>query len=275
MKYSISNIAWATHEKEDVYALLNKYEFSGLEIAPSLFLDGNSDPYNNVSIDERQKSKLLLDSFNLELVSMQSILFGSSGLFLFNDQNSRELLLNYCKKAVDFASSLNIGNIVFGSPKNRIIPENMDSNDAQSIAINFFSNLASYADDKNTIIAMEANASAYGGNFVTQTKDALTLIKQVNSQSFKLTLDMGTMSLENEGLDVIEEAMPYVNHIHICEGFLSPIYEGNDNIHRQRAKIIKSLKYNKYLSIEMKSISTENNLEHIEKALQFVNYNYR
>ena len=39
MKLAISNIAWETGEDEQVYALMRKYGYSGLEIAPTRFFE--------------------------------------------------------------------------------------------------------------------------------------------------------------------------------------------------------------------------------------------
>ena len=274
LKYAISNIAFSPAQKEEIYKLILNHGFSGLEIAPSLFLDGAKLPYE-VEIEELAKQKKLANDAGLELVSMQSLLFGVQNLFLFESEKSRKDLLNYCKKAIDFAATLQIPNLVFGSPNNRIIPDSLSEKEANKIAVAFFKELGEYAYSKKTILAMEANSSKYGGNFITKTSQAISLIKEVNSPGFKLNLDMGTMSLENEENDIIcEEIIPLINHIHICEGFLKPIYEGNHVIHKQRAKIIKNSSYDKYLSIEMKSADASDNVEHVKRALEFVEVNY-
>ncbi len=274
MKFALSNIAFKPDEKETIYALMKTYGFTGLEIAPSLFLDGSKKPYD----EEKKilnKAEKQAHKYNLNLISMQALLFGSSELFLFKNEETRKNLMYYCKKAVDFAKLLKIPNLVFGSPKNRTIPNDMSKKNAIHIAIHFFKELGDYAANHNTCIAMEANASAYSGNFITQTLQAVDLIEKVQSRGFKLNLDMGTMSLENESNHIIPDIMPYINHIHISAKFLDPIYEDIAEIHQERAELIKSNHYNKYISIEMKALNQKNNTAHIEKALMFVNKNYR
>lgn len=272
MKYAISNIAWKPHENNSIYALMKEYGVYGLEIAPSIFLQGSKKPYEE--IETAKKANKAFKDTGLELVSMQSLLFGATGLSLFDDDASREALFLYCKKAINFASALSIPNLVFGSPKNRIIPSHMDNGSAEQISTNFFQALGEYAYSKNTCIAIEANAKAYGTNFLTTTLEAIDLIKKVDSKGVKLNIDMGTMSLEKEEVDLLNRAIPYANHIHISEGFLAPIYSGNYIIHKERAKYIKDISYNKFLSIEMKSISEHDNQEHVKRALEFLNLVY-
>jgi sugar phosphate isomerase/epimerase len=274
MKYAISNIAWKPHERLAIYALLKSYEFSGLEIAPSLFLGGSKTPYEEnemVLIMARDEAK----ANDLELVSMQALLFGAAGLSLFNDENSRQALTDYCKKAIKFASKLNIPNLVFGSPKNRIVPDHMDDETAQNIAISFFRELGEFACRHNTCIAMEANAAEYGGNFITKTQQAVDLVKAVDSTGFLLNLDIGTMCLEKEEPEIIYDILPLINHIHISEAFLSAVYKGEPAVHKNQAEIMKKAGYKKTVSIEMTAISEQDNLAHVKKALDFVNRIYR
>lgn len=274
LKYAISNIAWKPHENEAMYNLIKQHDFIGLEIAPSIFLNGSKTPYGE-STTKCIQAKKEAEKHGLRLISMQALLFGSSGLILFENENLRRALFDYCLRAIDFAFLLKIPNLVFGSPKNRIIPKTLNSKEAQKIAIEFFEALGDYAYRKNTCVAMEANARAYGGNFITTTIQAIDLVKRVNSKGFRLNLDMGTMSLENEDPEIINEALQYVNHIHISEGYLSPISEGNDKIHKERAKIINESNYDGWLSIEMKALSECNNLDHVKKSLDFVNHIYK
>lgn len=71
MALSISNIAWSGEFDLEMYALMSRHGFKGLEIAPSRFW---SDPEN---VPEESISKLThaLDSYGIEIVSMQSLLF--------------------------------------------------------------------------------------------------------------------------------------------------------------------------------------------------------
>ena len=77
MNLSISNIAWLEEEDEKVYRLMNKYHIKGLEIAPTRFFKEN--PYNS-TLEQIKKIKRMLEEKNIEVVAMQSILFGRDDL---------------------------------------------------------------------------------------------------------------------------------------------------------------------------------------------------
>ena len=269
MKYAISNIAWRPHEHDAAYSLMCEYNVTGLEIAPSLLLDGMPNPYE-ASKDKLTKAKDHAASYGINIISMQSILFGATNLSLFESETARQALLNYTKQSIAFAGKLAIPNIVFGSPRNRIIPPEMNIHTAQDIAQKFFNQLGDYAQHHDTCIAIEPNSDAYGGNFLTTTLHTLAFIKNLQHPAIKLNLDMGTMELATEDDYVIEEAFPYIHHVHLSAGYLHPIYEQEISIYKERIHLLKQLGYTGHFSIEMKNISTADNRNHIKKACVFI-----
>ncbi len=271
MKYAISNIAWKVHENKKIYKLMINKGFEGLEIAPGLYVN-NKSPYDT-DIDFLIRLKNKVEKKDLNLVSMQSILYGTNGLFLFENEESRKKMMNYLIKAIDFAAVLKLSNIVFGSPKNRIVPNEMSYEKSENISIEFFKKLGDYANKKGTCIGFEANASEYGGNWMVETLQAVEFIKKVNSNGFELNLDLGTMILNNENEYILKDALPYANHIHISEAFLKPVPQ-NVEFHEIMAKSLKASNYKGYLSIEMKPTS-DDNYENVKKALDFVNEVYK
>lgn len=271
MKYAISNIAWKTHENKKIYKLMKNKGFDGLEIAPELFVY-NQSPYDK-DINFLIRLKNEVEKKGITLVSMQSILYGTKGLFLFENEDSRKKMMNYLIKAIDFASVLKLSNIVFGSPKNRIVPNEMSSEKAEDISIEFFRKLGDYANTKGTCIGFEANASEYGGNWMVETLQTVKFIKKVYSNGFKLNLDLGTMILNNENEDILKDTLLYTNHIHISEPFLKSVPQ-NVEFHKKIGKSLKASNYKGYLSIEMRSTSNDN-YEKVKKALDFVNEVYK
>jgi len=256
MKLSISNIAWSENEDFQMYEFLKSNNFSGLEIAPTRIIPDN--PYDNIE-KAKDYSSMLITKYNLEICSMQSIWFGKSEK-LFGNQEDRAELLEYTKKAIDFASTIGCKNLVFGSPKNRII-----ENESQiSIAIDFFKELGNYAYDNNTVLSMEANPEIYGTNFINTTSENIALVKTINSPGFMINLDFGTIIQNNENLNKISDNLNLINHIHISEPYLAKIEIRKE--HNKLCEILKEKKYNKFISIEMK------NLDDLENVKQTVSY---
>ena len=201
MKLSISNIAWSKDNDEEIYSFISQQNYTAIEIAPTRIIQEN--PYENIS-SGKIFSQNLKQKYNLDTCSMQSILFGKTEC-LFGINEERKELLNYIKKAIDFASNINCKNLVFGSPKNRII-----ANEKQyPIAVNFFNELGNYAAQNNTALSIEANPNIYGTNFINTTKQAFQLVQDVKSKGFMVNVDLGTIIQNNENIDQIIDNIDY------------------------------------------------------------------
>ena len=116
MKLSISNIGWSNENDVNVYELMKKYGYSGLEIAPTrIFPEAPYDKLKEAGVwVENFKKK-----YGLCVSSMQSIWFGRQEK-IFGSKEERQILVEYTKKAIDFASVIGCRNLVFGCPRNRI-----------------------------------------------------------------------------------------------------------------------------------------------------------
>ena len=241
MKLSISNIGWTEANDLQVYALMQKYGFSGLEIAPTRILPQN--PYDRLP-EIRRWSEKLQEDYGFSVPSMQSIWYGRSES-IFGSQEERQALLEYTKKAVDFAQAIGCGNLVFGCPRNRNLPEGADP----ETAVSFFRELGDYAKTHNTVIGMEANPPIYNTNYINDTASALALIRAVDSRGFRLNLDVGTMVHNEESLDEIAGHVDLINHVHISEPYLAPVQERT--LHADLLALLKGAGYRGYVSIEM------------------------
>ena len=76
MKISISNIAWSPINRIKIYSFLKKNNIRNIEIAPKLFLN---DEKNYLKPNKKKLEQKLeeLKSFNLKIISMQSLLYNS------------------------------------------------------------------------------------------------------------------------------------------------------------------------------------------------------
>ena len=277
MKYAISNIAWQSSEDDSIYSLMKAFGFDGLEIAPAKFF---SHPYT-VSKQKIENKKSELTSKGIHVVSMQALLFGTTGLSLFDSTDSRNNLLEYLKTAVDFAACIGARNLVFGSPKNRVIPDDMPHDIAEEIAVVFFRSIGEYSRSHSVVFTIEPNPPAYGGNFITTTAEAIGLVKKVDSDGFKLNLDLSTMTLNHEDYrETFEAALPVANHIHVSEPFLKPIPQAGTD-HETFSAMLAASGYTKCISIEMNRPSEEHgkkmrsDYEHVKRTMEFFDNTYR
>lgn len=254
MKFSISNIAWTSDADEYMYGLIRRKGFTGLEIAPTRIFPEK--PYDDLHSAQRWAEKLKRE-YDLSVVSLQSIWYGRNES-LFGSYEERQALLEYTKRAIDFACAVGAKNIVFGCPKNRKIPMVLGESFTNSSkidtyynqALNFFSVLGDYAASNGVVIGMEANPVMYNTNFINTTLEALNLVKQVDSPGFRLNLDIGTMLINNEPIGILTDNVDLISHVHVSEPGLEPVK--HHALHDQLSELLAINGYSGYVSIEMK-----------------------
>ena len=257
MKLAISNIAWNAQQDEQVYELMRKYNFTGLEIAPTRIFP---------ELPYEKKEEAVSWSWELDrdygfcVPSMQSIWYGRQEK-LFGSEEERAILLAYTRKAIDFASWIGCHNLVFGCPKNRCVQEGRED----KTGVNFFRKIGEYAAERGTVIGMEANPPIYNTNYINDTASALELIKEVDSKGFLLNLDVGTMIENKEDVSVLADNVKYINHVHISEPGLRPVEKRE--IHKKLYDVLKKEAYQGYISIEMGRLDS---MELIENTMQYV-----
>lgn len=268
-KLSISNIAWTKEQDDEVLALLQKYGYTGLEIAPTRVFPDT--PYARKA-EAAEWSGDLKKTWGLSVSSMQSIWYGRSER-LFGSKAERQVLLDYTRQAIDFAAAMGCPNLVFGSPKNRCLPVPAEGETEEEgkcfreMAVSFFRELGEYASGQGTVLSMEANPSLYGTNFINTTREALDLIDEVDSPGFLLNLDVGTMLANGEDAEVLKGREHRIHHVHISEPGLKKIEKRE--LHRELEKILSDCGYDGYVSIEMGK-NEGAALKGVEEAMTYV-----
>lgn len=256
MNLSISNISWSADQDSQVYELMQRYGFSGLEIAPTRIFPEN--PYDKLDTAKKW-AKDLKEQYGFSIPSMQSIWYGRNEK-IFGTEEEFNALITYTKKAIDFAATIGCKNLVFGCPRNRNLPEDAD----QTIGIKFFKIIGDYAATKGIVIGMEANPPIYDTNYINDTISAIELIKEVNSVGFKLNLDIGTMIYNRESVSELVGNIYIINHVHISEPGLKPIVKRT--IHQELTKVLLNEDYQGYVSIEMGKVD---DIAVIENCLEY------
>lgn len=257
MKLSVSNIAWTKEYDEEMYAFLHAEKIEGLEIAPTRIFHQN--PYDKKE-EAKQFAVQLKEKYNLVIPSMQSIWFGRTEN-IFTSLEERKVLLEYTKKAIDFASAIQCENLVFGCPRNRAFAEGTDI----KVAIPFFEELGDYAYGKNTVLSMEANPPIYNTNYCNTTLQAVELVKTVGSKGFLINLDFGTMIQNEEKLHVVEATRQWLNHVHISEPGLALVE--HRTAHKELARYLKETGYDRFVSLEIK---TQENIQNVKAAMNYL-----
>ena len=265
MKLGISNIAWDFNDDADYLALLQRVKFQTLEIAPTKIWPDISQATQDACVSYRK----MANSYGLSIDSIQSALFGTSNLNIFT---SPEDTLDYLKNILKICSWLGITKMVFGSPKNRYIPETLSPETAYSQALAFFTKLATEARQYDVCICMEPNAKEYGCNFLTNTEETVSFVEKINHPNFQVHLDTGVLILNHEDVrSAFTKASNYLQHIHISAPYLAEI-SPQKNVFEELALLVKETKFTGNIVIEMKqqSQNSQENYFIVEKSISLI-----
>lgn len=253
MQLSISNIAWTPEERIASYDTMCELGVTGLEIAPGLFFHQADNPLLP-SMDVAEAAISEISERGLELVSMQSLLFGVKEAGLFEGAEQRANLEIGMNRAIALAGRFGIPNLVFGSPGQRCVPEGLSMKQALDQAAEVFHNFAVAAQSAGTKIAIEANPDAYGTNFLNTLDETLNFVELVNHPAIVAILDLGAM-LMNGDFSTTPARIPALsarlNHVHVSEPYLAPAPCDTAAL----VPVLKALRraaYDKSVSIEMK-----------------------
>ncbi len=257
MKLSISNIAWSAEDDALMYKTLSGLGFRGLEIAPTRIFP--AEPYEKLRQAARWSEELKY-TYGLSVPSMQSIWYGRSES-IFGGRQQQEALIEYTKKAVDFAEAVGCRNLVFGCPKNRNIPEGASPEQA----VSFFATVADYAYEHGCTIGLEANPPIYNTNYINDTAAALEIVKDINCPGLKLNLDVGTMIHNGENAAVLKDNVRFISHVHISEPFLKPIEQRR--LHEEICEVLTAEGYQGFVSIEM---GKSDSVDSVIKAMAYI-----
>lgn len=224
MKLAVSNIAWAPEDRAAAYAVLARHGITGLEVAPGLLFPDSADPFVPSAADEAAMRADLAGA-GLALVSMQSLLFGVSGAALFEGPEALARFETGMIRAITLAGRLGIPNLVFGSPRQRIVPEAMTAGAARDHATAVMRRLGDAAAAAGTVIAMESNPADYGTNWLTRFDEAAAFVAHADHPAVTLILDMGAMHMNGQA-DALPDLLPphaaRLSHVHMSEPWLAP-----------------------------------------------------
>lgn len=270
MRISVSNIAWNKQEDANVVRLLQHYEIDAIDIAPGKYFPD----IKKVSSDEIAAVRQYWYKHNIEIIGMQSLLFGTQGLNLFSDKHIQQQMLQYLEAVCRIGANLGATKLVFGSPKNRDCL-GLTESQTHSIAVDFFNKLGNIARNYGVIICLEPNPVCYGANFMTNSVETAAIVKAVNHPAIQMQFDSGALIFNQEDAEsILSQYVDIIGHIHLSEPGLVPIGDINSN-HENIATVLKTYCKGRAGTIEMLAASKESHISALERAIAFVIKYYR
>ena len=189
----------------------------------------------------------------IKVSSVQAIFYGKNNLNIFNISHHKDII-KHLKKVFLIAKSIGAKNIIFGSPKNRFIKKKIKIK-TENIAINFFKKIGKLCKKNNLFFCIEPNSKFYNCNFINTIKEAIILIKKINSKHILINADTGNINLEKENLSNLTLNKNHFRNFQISEKNLIPISRGST----PHVKILKNFDTTKrHISLEMLNVDIKN-----------------
>ncbi len=270
MKLAISNIGWINEEEPAVAEYLQSVGVKYVEVAPTKRW---AEP-TNATDAEIKEYKEWWATYDIEVVAFQSMLFSHPEYKLFESEETREVTKKYLEDFIVLAGKMGAKRMVFGSPKNRQKGD-MPVEAANPIATQFFSDLGDVAQANNTMLCVEPNAPQYNCDFVTTAREGIELVDKVDNAGFGLNLDIACMTLAGDDVErSIRTAGDRLKHFHISSPMLEQVEARSDVAHEAAAQALHDIKYDGFVSIEMRPGDEGSNLERVKRAIEFAQSTY-
>ncbi len=270
MRLAISNIAWDIAEDEAVAALLRRYQVDAIDIAPGKYFP---QPVKATAA-EVGRVKNWWAARGIEIIGMQALLFGTTGLNVFGPPETQDALLQHLDAVCKIGTGLGAHKVVFGSPKNRDRSGLSDA-ETMAVAVSFFRRLGEIAESHGVVICLEPNPTCYGANFMTTSLETTQVVTLSAHNAIRMQFDSGALKINCEDpFNVLQDCANLIGHIHASEPDLLPLGDGGTD----HAKVVAALKQylpNHVVAIEMLATKNESHEVSIERALTVAIKHYR
>lgn len=270
MRIAISNIAWDVRDDEAVAALLHQYHVDAIDIAPGKYF---SDP-RQATPDDMSQVRDWWRKRGIEITGMQALLFGTTGLNLFDPPVVQAAMLRHLDAVCRIGGGLGATRLVFGSPKNRD-RSGLSDTQAETVAVEFFRRLGDSACGHGVRVCLEPNPPCYGANFMTTSAETAVMVKQVGHPAIRMQLDTGAMTINGEAPEaVIANYAALIGHVHASEPNLVTLGDGGCD-HHAVGRALNATLPDQIVTIEMLATKQEPPLQVIEHALHVAIRHYR
>jgi sugar phosphate isomerase/epimerase len=163
---------------------------------------------------------------------------------------SLDKLRAYMQRIVDRAHQVGIKTLVFGSGVARNVHEGFDRKEARRQILDFLRMALPYCARRNVLLVCEP-LNRGECNIINSVAEAMEYVWQVDHPNFQCLVDSYHLWLEDEPLEHVRDAMPWIRHVHLSdtEGRRPPGLSGK-NDYRPLFAELKRGGYGGLISIE-------------------------
>lgn len=226
---ALSNFAWSQHNIKSVLECLSKNQIFYIEAIPTKISS-----WENLD-NELENFKKLLKLYSIQTYSFQSLFYNTNIL----DLSDIAGVMNHMQKLIAYAAKLKVKVLVLGSPKlrNNLFDYNILLDQLEALFVK-----------NNMYLCIEPNAQTYGGKYFFTVDEIVDSIKNYNNIKTMIDTHNSLLSDQDPMME-LEKNFEYIYHIHISEIGLTPIKDSK--LHRNFAKLVHQLKYDRVLTYEM------------------------
>jgi sugar phosphate isomerase/epimerase len=261
-KISISNLAWNAAEDEQVSELLLAHGITHVDLAMGKYFEKPTE----ATIGDWIAIKNAWGARGIQIVGMQSLLFGVGPANIFGSVEDRIFLEEVFSKVFERAASIGVTRLVFGSPGNRR-RITMETSELE-LAREFFIRVGNRAFDLGVKLLVEPNSTRYQCNFLNSASEVGAFISNLPTEGLGINLDLGAQTDSGELLGFDVELLGHMGHMHISEPNLGPIAEAGLLAEFSRNEVLVSAF--EFATIEQLGQSNASNLGDVLSSLEKV-----
>jgi sugar phosphate isomerase/epimerase len=247
MRFAICNEIFQGWTPADTFSYAAKTGYDAIEIAPFTLAKLVTD----ITPAERARLREQAARAGVAISGIHWVLVQAEGMYLNHPEVAvRDRTSRYFVDLVDFCADLGGRVIVVGSPKQRNIMEGVAPEQAWQWATTTFRDAVKQAEDREVTICFEPLAPVET-NFVNTAAEAIRFVRQFNSRSMKIILDVKAMCSEAIPIPrIIRESWPEFAYFHANDlNLKGPGFGEVDFV--PIAAALKEVGYEGYVSVEV------------------------
>ncbi|HTL27570.1 MAG TPA: sugar phosphate isomerase/epimerase family protein [Tepidisphaeraceae bacterium] len=165
-------------------------------------------------------------------------------------QADLEKLRQYMTRVITRAAKTGTTMLVFGSAGARNVPDGFDRKKARE-QILAFDRMSSDIAVKHGVTLVAEHLNRGESNIINTVAEAMEYVRAVNHPNFQCLVDSYHLWLENDSLENLRAAMPWIRHVHLADkdGRVPP-GESRKSDYRPLFKVLKEANYDRLISVE-------------------------
>lgn len=162
-------------------------------------------------------------------------------------------LKSYMTTVLDRCVKVGIKTLVFGSGGARRVPDGFDQGKARQQVVEFLKLIAPMLKQRGILLVIE-HLNRNETNIILSVEEAMTYVKEMNHPNIQCLLDTYHFWLNQERMDSIAPALPWIKHVHVSDVDRAPPKKGD---YRSIFAILKKGGYTGPISVEANNFDIE------------------